>query len=599
MIPFVRPKLPNPAPIETFDFYNWSGGLNNSSSHALLKINQAWDLLNMAFSIDGLMEKRPGTHPLDELVLSSSIVYMDIYKPIDLPEVLIRATATEVYAGITKICDVGGPIKGVNYIGNYYFVDGLTYRVYDGTSVYEIKKPPEGRLNADLIATATSFVIQEWDNRIAVGQTIQFEGINGAETKVIATVNSGTKTITITTGLTYVFKANELVRFYVPRDTTYFEGVQKTDETLKLKWYEPCDQELNDIFKGECFVPDDCTCMEYDSERLYLAGNPKHPNEIYICDINNPLYFPVQLGMQVPPNGDIIIDLLQFDNAIVVGRHDDIHVITGETNNVTLSSYFEMKKFDTHTGFASKNNARLANNYMFYLGNDMNIYAMHTIRTDSETLATTMLNKDRIDLRKFPLGFTQADIENCPSIYFRDEYFIAIKDKILVYNYIYRGWTVYHGMNASFFCIKDNELLIGTTTGKVMTYGGAFNDDGETIFCYYRMGQNNLGTPIHYKDFLELYAVLHSFDDHESSIKITALVDYDETSLSTDIANKISKFGEMKFGDKLVSQNIAQTDNIPINLIGRVITIIYSNNVLDEPMKLYQLSGTYIVRNTR
>ena len=74
---------------------------------------------------------------------------MDIYKPINLPEVLIRATSTTVYADEIEIAKtVTGKIQGTNYIGNYYFVDGSNFYQYDGTTVYKIVAPLEKYLGS-------------------------------------------------------------------------------------------------------------------------------------------------------------------------------------------------------------------------------------------------------------------------------------------------------------------------------------------------------------------------------------------------------------------------------------------------------------------
>jgi hypothetical protein len=591
--------MPDPVEILTFTVSDFSGGLCNKKSPMEVAPNQAIDISNMRFITNNLMEKRLGTHPIDNLILTKPILYMDIYKPINKSEVLIRATENAVYADTTKICDVSGLIQGVNYIGNYYFVDGSKIRQYDGTNIYEITEAPHSQLSAEIASGATSMILKSWDARITVDDKIQIEGEDAFHVCTVTAINEATKQITFTPATSTIFAADTFVRLYIPRDESYIEGVWQTDETLKQKWYEPCSLELSDVYKGECYLPVHCTCITLDSERLFLAGDKDNPHSIFMSDINNPYYFPVELGMQCPPNGDKIIDILQFDDSIVVGRKHDINVIGGETNNDTSSSFFVMRQFDTHTGFASKNNARLANNYMFYLGSDMNIYAMYSTQYSDKTLSTTMLNKDTIDLKLAPISLTYTDVEYAPSAYFEDEYYIAVKGKVLVYSYITKGWTVYNGMNATCFLVKDNQLLIGTSTGKVMYMGGEYNDDGVSIDAYYKTGDNQLGKPLLFKDFLDMYAVTHTFEIADSGVTLTSLVDWFEANGEFDIHNQISRFGITKFGEILISKNIAQTDNIPINARGRNIAFVFSNNVLNEPMRIYQISGTYKLRGVR
>lgn len=595
--PFIRNNKISPDTIEVFTIDDFSGGINNYVTPMLVKANEAVDMLNISLKND---EKRKGTTYYDDLILDDKIVYMDVYKPINLPEVLIRATETEVYAGDSKICDTEGEIKGVNYIGNYYFTDGVNFYQYNGSKTYKIVSDPTARLTNNNAVNSTVLAIKKWDERIKIGVKGQIEGINGFDEFTISDIDKNSLTITIEEGLTYEQPEDTLVRFYIPKGDTYYSGDYKTDDILNLKWYEPCKHELDDIYKGENFLPKNCTTITLDSERIYLAGDSEHPNEIYISDINNPFYFPVNLGMQCPPSGDKIIDLITFDNGVVVGRNNDIHVIYGETANLDFTNnLFNMKRFDTHTGFSSKNNAKEVNNYLFFLGYDGNVYGMHTIQANNEMLATTIINKDKVDLSKNPFNITKEDLKNVPSIYYEDEYYLAFDNMVVVYNYMKRAWTKYTGWNASFFLIKDNELLIGTKDGRVLKLTDEYNDCGKAIECFYKTGQFNLGKAMNYKNFLDMFAVTHAYNEFDSSLKIMALVDYDEIKSSNDIINALSRFGITTFGEILVATNIAQSKNVPINVRGRIISFVFSNDKLNEPMKVYQISVTYILRGTR
>ena len=142
----------------------------------------------------------------------------------------------------------------------------------------------------------------------------------GIDTFVIETIDEEELSFTIEDGLISKHDDKSLVRFYQPLKDEYYEGVYGVDETLKIKWYEPCAFELDDDYKGEHLLPSNCSCCTIDSERIYISGCTENPNEIYISDINNPFYFPINLGMQCPPDGDKVVDLIPFDDAIVAGR---------------------------------------------------------------------------------------------------------------------------------------------------------------------------------------------------------------------------------------------------------------------------------------
>ena len=107
-----------------FTLSTFGGGLNNVNGDTAIQDNQATDCKNMMFISDEIMEKRYGTSAIDDFVLDGAITWIDMYRPTTGEPQMIRATDSEVYCGETKICDVNGRIKGANYIGKYYFVDG-------------------------------------------------------------------------------------------------------------------------------------------------------------------------------------------------------------------------------------------------------------------------------------------------------------------------------------------------------------------------------------------------------------------------------------------------------------------------------------------
>lgn len=594
-IPFVRQNKLKPDNITTFSINHFNGGINNVMNPTQIEDNEAQDILNYSMKLE---QKRTGVELYDEVNLGKEIVYMGLYSPINKEEVLIRATEELIYADDEIIADVEGKIQGVSYIDNYYFVDGKNFYQYDGNKVYQIVSYPFARLSSAVTTGATELILDTWDERLANGVKGQLEDIAHKLEFTIDVIDKTEMKITVTPALTFNFPANTYIRFYVPLGDAYYKGTWKTSETLNLKWYEPCKHELDDILKGEHLLPENCSCIAIDNDRFYISGCKDNPHEIYMSDINNPFYFPVNLGLQCPPNGDEIVDLINYDDGIIVARRNDMYIIRGTTADLSLGNVFNLHPINVHTGISSRDNAKIVNNYLFFLGTDLNVYGLNPV-WGTTTLATSVINKDKIDFSKAPFGFTKEIIKNSPSIFFDDEYYFIVDDVVVVYNFIKRAWTKYMGWDATFFLIKDNSLLIGNKNGHLLKISKEYNDLDEPIECFYKTKQYNLGAPVNYKNFLDMFAVTHTFRVDNSTIKVYPIIDYDSFSTYIDITNILSKFGVMLFGEQLISSGIAQTDNVPINARGRLISFIFSNSELDEPLKVYQLSFTYILRGVR
>lgn len=531
---WIQKNIPPPEEVLTFEFNQFFGGLNNRVPYISIGPNQATDLLNVTFNEDGTIETRKGIvefDPENYPALDGPVIFLDVYRPINEPEVIIRATKTSVYAGKDKIADVAGRICGVNYIGKYYFVDGDKFRVYDGENVYEIIDPPSD---------------------------------------------------------------------YTPEPAPATEGkwVYDTDGELNTAWYEPCALELEDEYKGVNVVPQKCKYIVVKRDRLYLAGNPDDPHMIYPSDINNGLYFPVALPVQIAPNGDKIKGMRAFHNAVVVGRNDDIYALYGNTNRADSIEPFVLKKVNTHTGFVSNSAITEMHNYLMFLGGDGNFYTMHTPQTDIEQLATTMRNRD-VDIFKAPLNLTYDDLEGACAVFDKDLAWFSIADKILVYSYLYQSWTVFDGINARSFLRYNNDLLIGAENGKLYKYGVGYNDDGETIVSYWASKRYTLNEPSRIKQFRSINVVAHVYDEYVSEISIDVEIDYVDITDVASIKNQISRWGVSKFGDMFITRNIAQSLPIILGRRGRLIRFKFGSDKKDQPFKIYEVNGLYELRGYR
>lgn len=497
--------------------------------------NQASNLVNMAFLDDNLVEKRKGQKMYDGMnIIPQPITHMDTYMPYNSDtDIFIRATDTEFYGNQIKLADINGRMNGVNFMGKYYFVDGYKFRVY-------------GRM----------------------GQTAStYERIIG--TPVDAN---------------YLWQIIDPPAGYTPLDTTHQQGVRVYNYDSKFIWYEPCENELKDTSKGANVLPQSPKYIVLHEGRLFLSGSDRDDDNVFITDIQNPYYTPVYLPIQMPPNSDKVRGLVVYDDSVVVGREHDLHVITGNTNNSSLGGeLFTLRKLNTHTGFMNQESVDVAHNYLFFFGSDGNAYALTATRMDEKVMATMILSQT-IDLRLAPLSIEPSHLITSVSTFHNDMWYLSIHDKVLVYSYRLRAWTVYTGLNARSFYVKDGTLLWGNDGGDTVQFSDDHLDFGVPYRAFWTSKMFDMDNPNSYKQYREFFLVAHTFDNYNSDIRVTFEIDYVDVNERVIIKNQISRWGISTFGDRFITRNTNASLPFVIGRRGRQIRVTVSNG--------YDVSGT-------
>lgn len=446
-------------------------------------------------------------------------------------------------------------VSGTNYIGKYYFLDGESYNMYDGNDVYRVVEPPEDFTPAPSPATIGKYKLK---------------------TKL---------------------SQSEFDDLYTDQEKALYDTILTNQEENEV-WYEPCKQEVDDNFKGANIHPNNAKYIITHKDRVYVVGDIENPHAIYVSDLNNPMYFPTFMGLQLEPNGEKINGILSAFDTVLVSRPNDIHVIYGNTNRTDTDAYFLIRKVNTHTGFANNDVAKVVHNHIFYLGNDGIVYQMHTTQTDVYLLSTKILSQT-IDLFLKPINMTTHDLYDATAIFYNDEYFLNIGDKTLVYSYRYMAWTLYDNINGSSFVIYNNVLFIGNQYGKILNFNDEYNDDGEPIVCYWKSKRFDMDTPSNYKQFREIFVVAHVYDDYTSEIKIEFEIDYYSIIETEIIKSQISKWDEAQFGDQWVEHNILASYPLIIGQRGRVIKFVFGNDKLNQPMMIYEINCEYEMKGKR
>lgn len=525
---YIQRTVPPPNKIVTFSLRNFAGGMNNRSD--LLRENEAHRLLNMKFLEDELMVKRDGTEAYDRASMTNSppVTFIDEYEPYNDANQLVYATSSttesRLYIGSYQYA-LSGEVTGVNFNGKYF--------VADGTKLYVFGKFPQS--------------------------TSTYEAIVGTP------VNDYTLMEVVTPPS------------YTPLGTTHVRGVTRYDYTSKKVWYEPCQLELDDTYKGANVVPEKLKYLLIHNGRLFASGSSKDNDNVFPTDVRNPYYFPVAMPIQLPPNSDEITGMIVYDDSVLVSRKQDIYVIQGVTNNPNLGMpLMSLRKLNSHTGVSNHKSMNIVHNYLFFVGSDGVMYSLSSANQSEKILATSILSR-QLDIFQDPFLFTKDDIKTSVSYFHDGEWFVSIQDKVLVYSYHHRAWTYYGGLNARSFYNHNGKLIWGNHEGKVITFSDTGLDLGVPFEAYWTSKMFDMDDANAHKQFREFFIVAHTFNEKNSDIRLTFEIDYVDVNSEVVIQNQIAIWGKSRFGERFITRNINASLPFVIGRRGRGIRFTFTN----------------------
>lgn len=529
---YIQRNIPNPSKVYSFALTNFIGGLNNKDYQP--NENECTSVMNMAFMDDGIMEKRRGVTYFDSMTLPDPIVWIDEFMPSnpDAPNdvnQLIRATKKAIYfdANLVRSIPNNKRVHGVNHEGKYFFVDG------SGLFAYGRFTDKAGDFVRIVGTATTNFILME-----------------------IVSPPSG----------------------FTPKPKPAKEGVTVLDYTNRKVWYEPCEYEIEDTYKEGNVVPKNPRFIVQREGRIYIAGDDKDNDTVAISDTGNPYYFPAVLPLQLPPNSDRVAGLAVYNDAVVVGRRLDIHAIIGDTNRTDAGlPVFQLKKLNAHFGFASQDSVVQAHNYLFFLGSDSNFYVLRNLEYSSDVLSTQMISQT-VNIHADPISVLKDEIWESSGGFFNDCYYVSVGNKILVYHYLHRAWTVYDNIDASCFYVLFNALLFGGKNGRILMRGNDYLDLGKPFKSWWRTKWLDMGDPNAFKMFKDFFIVSRGTTDYISTVNLKFEVDYQDVDAEVDISTNFSIYGKAVWGDYFINRPVNTSRPFQIYRRGRTIRITFWNS---------------------
>ena len=589
-------KIP-PNKILNFSLKDFSGGMNNRSDQ--IEDNEGAVVKNLMFADDTVLETRYGSKYYNDVEYDGEIVFIDEFKPYRDEDQLVVGTTTTLYIGDKSVPLKGKP-SGINHLGHYYFSDGESLKVYGKFNQEHEKsynpitdkefqksgKDPDRYLGMTSEEKAESAVTLAEEKKTSeyirdANKYVDYLPVSkrsGFLTRIKAIVETD-EPDTDLTSIYFKTKGTALEGYHFydvvsPKDNhdrlgkEHLQGVTTVDYDKGEVYYEPCDNEFLDSLLGANKIPEKVKYLASHTGRVFASGHDKDDDNVFISDLQNPLYFAVGLPIQIPPTSDKITGMHVFDNSVVLGRQNDIYTISGSTNRRDVGvELFKLKRLNTHTGFASHLAVDIAHNYLMFLGSDGNVYAIQSTRGQDRELSTIILSRT-IDLEASPIDVDKADYKKATSYFHKDEWFLTIGDKTMVYNYRHMSWLMYTDLNMrSCYGFDNGEWIWGRPDGRLAMFDeDNFFDFGEPYESLWYSKMFDMDDANSFKQFREFYLVAHTFDDYYSDIYVTFEIDYEDVRTRAIISNQIARWGYAKFGDRFVTRNI--NESVPF-IIGR------------------------------
>lgn len=234
------------------------------------------------------------------------------------------------------------------------------------------------------------------------------------------------------------------------------------------------------------------------ADRLFLSGNPEHPNKDFFSEAEDFTYFPDGNVLTV---GDALSPVTGYARlsdatlAVFKGESMDdasIYFRTGEERTITDTDGHEVPAafFPTVAGTAGEHLigahavANLSGDILFLSKNGVFGVELSANVSSTERYARERSRAIFEDLKR------QGVSENAASIVFRGRYYLAIGDEENTcyvadsrYKATFAGttdvgyeWWVWKGIPAHTFAIYEDGLLFGTRDGKLCRFGDGFAD---------------------------------------------------------------------------------------------------------------------------
>lgn len=343
-----------------------------------------------------------------------------------------------------------------------------------------------------------------------------------------------------------------------------------------------------------------------DNERFWVAG---YKNLVRISHLSRPDYFP---SNQVWKLSEDCTGIVQFSDEVIMFTEHTATLIKGSTPNWELPDKYVRKSLPTKYGCSQQRTICVGNSTLFWAscGGVFRYRQLPDGTYEPECISEIEIKQNgRKRIRTVqPIIESITDWSKTYAVFFENEYRLCLGDnRWLVFDTIGTTWAYYEYDKAFNCAITYLDNLYSAKsyyynldyTNDGTNYNG-LSDDGTAIDFVLESKTFDFGKASYKKIFGWLYFTLLS-QLVSYNIDLTLYLDSEYTKFIGSIINKISRFGELKFGDKL---NTKRTNlNYPIRIVhsGTKYNIKYNLrcNTLNQAFSLSNIDLTMKVKELK
>lgn len=598
---FSLPKRPNESPLFHINAFK---GINLSTIPTQIDENHSPDMLNLNVGERGALTKRTGYEKLFELG-TDTINGMYVYLDEDKQKTLLMASGTKLYE--IKVNEIGTATPTLVYDGaadsrvtffemnqKVYILDGTNFLVYQPSNpvgndrvipIYggyiptvTISRTPSGggepyedlnliepgfkdSFSADGVATDYQLSQKNLD---AIGIKATVNGANIEETLGL-TVDHTTGIVTFPTPP--AAGTNNVIITAYKTNTGFVERIRKCRFSV--------------LFGGT------------NDTRVFVSGNPDSPNQIWVSGLNDPTYWPENSFYKVGRENEAVQGFAkQYDYLVIEKEYSkwnmQFQLLDGKAS-------FPIKPINDEVGTLARWSMQNIENTPVSL-TQSGVYLLKASNIRDER------NVEKISGNVDAQLLKEANLEQAISVDHDNQYWLALNQKVYLYDYLIKEWFIYDNIDATAFLEFEGTLYFGNGSGNVYRFKTKnhltpYNDDGQPINVYWYSKLIDFGAPERYKLIQRIFHTLNP-DTHTSS-KLSIRTDKKGETFVTELrADQI----DFQFFD--FTRFAFSTSDLPQQSAKKIkekkithLQLKFENNVVDESFQLMGIGIKYAYQN--
>ena len=349
---------------------------------------------------------------------------------------------------------------------------------------------------------------------------------------------------------------------------------------------------------------------------LFLSGNSTYPSRVYYSTLDTPETWGANDFFDVNPNdGDSVTGLSVTLDTLIIMKEYNMYILYGDTPTYTEGlTLWRIKKASVSTGSVNQGSMQLYGKNLFYLSRNSGVQlfggSISTGEVEVDNLTSALASKD---ITPTIASLNESRFNQSDSVVWDYKYILSVpngasttNNLCLVYDFIAAGWSLWDipaNCWSTFRSSGVDYLYFGsTTTGKIYRYTPTiYSDNGVAINAYYKTKDLSITNPSDSKLFRKFYVTLNKAQNYSLTVK--TYIDISSTAADTyTIAAQPSSslWGTMVWGtDKWGTATTAPSDKQVMNNRGKFINYKFSNNNLNETMKIRDFTQYFRIEGSR